>query len=409
VSQNFWPENFRINDVAKLLVINGVQVSILTGCPNYPIGVPFEGYQNFCSLEQAHPDGYSIYRVPLILRGNASSFRLAFNYLSFVINGIFFGQRLLSDVKFDLIFVYGTSPILQAIVGIYFKYSRKVPLITWVQDLWPDSIKFTGHIKNNIALSGISKIVSWIYKNNDLILAQSKSFINAIEEKSGLVKAIYFPTPAEYKTSAPSVADRLDFFLEDGFNVVFAGNLGTVQSLPMILDAAELLSGHLNIRIILVGTGSLFQWLDSEVQARQLKNIVLAGHYPAASMPEIFNLASALLVSLSSDPNLNKTVPAKLQSYLAAGKPIIASLDGEGAQIVVDAKGGVTCPTEDHVALAKSILQLSIMSKVDLKRMGDCGKLYFIKNFEPQTLVVRLINIFSDVISKASNIRDYEN
>lgn len=407
ISQYYWPENFRINDVAKLLVNNGIEVSVLTGYPNYPSGVLFEGYKKYAHAIETHPDGYLVYRVPLALRGKASSFRLVLNYLSFIINGIIFGSRLLAGVKFDLIFVYAPSPILQAIVGIYLKYSRKVPLITWVQDLWPDSIKFTGHIKNNAALSIISKIVSWIYDSNDLLLAQSKSFIKAIKDKSNSVEIIYFPTPGEHQTSVSLASNMPEFFLDPGFNVVFAGNLGSVQSLPMILDAAEILMGHPNIRIILVGSGSLSQWLASEVESRNLKNVLLAGRYPAEAMPAIYERASALLVSLNRDPVLNQTVPAKLQSYLAAGKPIIASLDGEGAHIVVQAKAGLVCATEDPVALANAVLRLSAMSHDQLEGLGAAGRRYFAQNFEPQALVRELIGIFSETISRKLDEGDH--
>jgi glycosyltransferase involved in cell wall biosynthesis len=406
ISQYFWPESFRINDVAKLLIKNDVELVVLTGCPNYPNGTPFDRYNNLRSSVEAHPDGYSIYRVPLALRKNATSLRLISNYLSFIVNGIIFGSLALRREKFDLIFVYAPSPILQVLVGIYFKYSRNVPLITWVQDLWPDSLKFTGHISNKTILSGVEKIVSWIYQKNDLLLAQSRSFVESIEKKAKLVKVIYFPTPGEVEVE-PSPGDdfsRNEFFLEQGFNIVFAGNLGTVQSLPMILSAAEILHRYSHIRILLVGSGSLTTWLESEIKSRELNNVILMGRYPPEVMPKIFQCASALLVSLIGDPILNQTIPAKLQSYLAAGKPIIASLDGEGAQIVLNAGAGLVCPTENPNALSDSILELSRMSQTQLELMGASGRRYYEENFEPQALVRELVNIFNGAIIKHSKI-----
>ncbi len=403
VSQYFWPENFRINDISKLLVKNGVEVSVLTGCPNYPQGKSFDGYKNTVSTVEHHADGYLIYRVPLILRGNGSAMKLSLNYISYVFNGIIFGSRLLYDLKFDLIFVYGTSPISQVIVGIYFKYTRKVKLITWVQDLWPESLAFTGYIKNKILLSLVKKVVSWIYRNNDLLLAQSKDFIPAIENKSGNVKVLYFPNPGETVSSHPSFNGNLDLFLNNGFNIVFAGNFGTVQSLPMVLDAAEILINYDDIRIILIGSGSQSIWLSDEIESRQLNNVLLPGRYSAEAMPAIFNRASALLVSLTLDPVLNLTIPAKLQSYLAAGKPIIASLGGAGAQIVKDAKAGIVCACEDPHALAEAILKLKSMDQEDLENMGSSGRRYYEENFNPDTLVKKLIKIFTEVNSDCKN------
>jgi glycosyltransferase involved in cell wall biosynthesis len=277
-------------------------------------------------------------------------------------------------------------------------------LITWVQDLWPESIQFTGRVSNKRILGCLANLVSWIYKNNDLLLAQSRGFLKPIQEKYGPIDVAYFPNPGEERDSYSPAAGvkNFDFFLPIGFNVVFAGNLGSVQSIPTILNAAEILRDHPGIRIILVGSGSLSQWLASEIESRKLKNVVLAGRYPADVMPAIFNQASALLVSLNSDPLLNQTIPAKLQSYLASGKPIIASLDGEGAQIVLDAKAGITCPTENPVALADAIEKLSNMSPDQLVNMGASGRRYFAENFDLQILVKKLIDIFDQTISRYS-------
>jgi glycosyltransferase involved in cell wall biosynthesis len=404
ISQYFWPENFRINDITKILSENGIQVVVLTGCPNYPEGSSFNGYSSYKMVYEEHSDGYIINRVPILTREKASSSRLFLNYFSFVLSGIIFGSYMLRGAKYDLVFVYAPSPIFQAIVGIYFKYLKKAPLITWVQDLWPECIELTGHLNNKKILYLVSKVVSWIYGKNDLLLAQSRSFVSSIKMRAGSVPVQYFPNPGDDNSNqhySIFTCELDEIFFAPRFNIVFAGNLGTVQSLPMILDAAEILRDCSDIHIILVGSGSLSQWLANEVQSRQLRNIFLAGRYPAEAMPAIFNCASALLVSLNSDPILNQTVPAKLQSYLAAGKPILASLDGEGAQIVVDAKAGITCPTEDPVALAHAILKLSKMSQDQLEIMGASGKRYFAENFEPQALTQELISIFAETISKA--------
>ena len=199
-----------------------------------------------------------------------------------------------------------------------------------------------------------------------------------------------------------------NFFLNPGFNIVFAGNLGTVQSLPTIVEAAEILRDNSDIRFILFGSGSLSEWLKHEIQIRGLKNIVLPGRYPPDAMPAILNRASALLVSLNHDPILNQTVPAKLQSYLSAGKPIIASLGGEGAQIVVEAEAGFVCSAQDPIALTKTIIKLNDMNQKQLDAMGASGKRYFSENFEPNMLVEELISVFTETISKDLSNKDDE-
>lgn len=411
VTQYFYPETFRINTIAKLLVLKGWSVTVLTGCPNYPDGESFEGYSSLNISSELHSDGFTIHRVPIITRGKGSSIRLFFNYLSYIFCGVMFGGYALRRAKFDLVFVYAPSPIFQSLVGIYFKYLRGIPVITWVQDLWPECIEFTGRFKNKTILNFIANIVNWTYRQNDLLLTQSKSFITSVTFRAGSVPVQYFPNPGDEDSNL--VHSKLDisaekFFLTQGFNVVFAGNLGTVQSLPTIVAAAEILQNNRNIRFVLVGSGSLSTWLKNQIEIKQLNNIVLAGRYPPCDMPAIFNQASALLISLNRDPVLNQTVPAKLQSYLGAGKPIIASLDGEGAQIVLDSEAGFACPAEDPIALAEVVLKLSDLSQEQLNTMGSSGKNYFQVHFEPSMLVDKLISIFMETISRNLTKRNYE-
>ena len=411
VTQYFYPENFRINTVAKLLALKGCTVTVLTGCPNYPDGKPFDGHSSLNIGLERHPDGFIIHRVPIITRGGGSSLRLFFNYLSFIISGILFGRYVLRNTKFDLVFVYAPSPIFQSLVGIYFKQLRGVPVVTWVQDLWPECLQSTGHFKNKAILNLISKAVGWTYRQHNLLLTQSKSFISSVKLKAGSVPVKYFPNPGDENLNQIHLALPVlveNFFLNSGFNIVFAGNLGTVQSLPTIVEAAEILRDNGNIRFILFGSGSLSEWLKHEIQIRGLKNIVLAGRYPPDAMPAILNRASALLVSLNHDPILNQTVPAKLQSYLSAGKPIIASLGGEGAQIVVEAEAGFVCPAQDPIALTKTIIKLNDMSQKQLDAMGASGKRYFSENFEPNMLVEELISVFTETISKDLSNKDDE-
>ena len=403
VTQYFYPENFRINTIAKLLVLKGHNVTVLTGCPNYPDGKSFDGYSSFNFGLEHHSDGFIIHRVPVITRGQGSSLRLFLNYLSFIVSGILFGRYSLRNTKFDIAFVYAPSPIFQSLVGIYFKHLRGVPVVTWVQDLWPECAQLTGYVKSQAALKFIAKAVSWTYRQNNLLLAQSKSFIASIKLKADLVPVKYFPNPGEETLNQiysvlPKSAEN--FFLNSGFNIVFAGNLGKVQSLPTIIAAAEILRTNKKIRFIFVGSGSLSERLKHVIQTKGLKNIILAGRHSPDEMPAILNRASALLVSLNRDPILNQTVPTKLQSYLAAGKPIIASLDGDGAKIVAESKAGFVCPPQDPIALTKAILKLSAMSHKRLDDMGTSGKNYFANNFEPHMLVEDLISMFTEAISK---------
>ena len=228
ISQGFWPEVFPINDVVVSLKKYGHKIDVLTGQPNYPDGEIFRGYKSYQIRKQIHSRGYNIFRVPIIKRGNGSFFRLIFNYLSFILSGIIFGSWILKKKEYDLILVYAPSPILQSIVGIYFKIIKKTKLITWVQDLWPDVLKETGYIKNKYILAIIKQIVTKIYICNNLIITQSKSFEKIIKPMAKGIKVRFCPNPAKRVYVKKK---KLGIF-----TVTFAGNIGKVQAIETIIN-----------------------------------------------------------------------------------------------------------------------------------------------------------------------------
>ncbi len=402
LSQYFWPESFRINEVAESLRQAGCAVAVLTGQPNYPDGKVFPGYRAFSSGREQHPAGYTIYRVPIVPRGSAKGWQLALNYLMFVVSASLRGRRLLRGQHFDVILVYAPSPILQAIPGIILKRPLRASLVTWIQDLWPESIAVAGFVSNRWLLARVGSLVRWIYRRCDLLLVQSQAFVPTVESMAGGVPVRYQPNPGELTSgSSPAVADAT-IALEPGFNVVFAGNFGTVQALDTVLDAAERLLSHPDVHIVLVGSGSRHSWLVEQVATRQLTNIRCVARLPPEAMPGIFLQASALLVTLVRSPIMSKTIPSKIQAYLASGRPIIASLDGEGARVVAEAGAGLTCAAEDSAALAERILRLRAMPQGELRRMGDAGRAYYRKHFDPGVLTQKLLAHFRDLVEDRS-------
>lgn len=405
LSQYFWPETFRINEVVASLQRAGCHVTVLTGQPNYPQGDVFAGYSPVGFGAQQHEAGYTIYRVPLVPRGRGGAFGLAVNYLSFVVSASLLGPWLLRKQHFDIIFVYAPSPITQAIPAVWLACIKRAKLLTWVQDLWPQSLEATGFVRNRRLLALVAVLVRWIYRRCDLLLVPSQAFIAPVQAMAGKTPVQYHPNPGELAAGlAPLVPPALT--LQPGFNVVFAGNLGTVQALSTVLDAAERLLPHPNVRIVLVGSGSRSEWLADEVARRKLDNVQLAGRFAPEAMPGILAQASALLVSLMRSPGMDQAVPSKVQSYLAAGKPIIASLDGEGARVVSAACAGVACPAEDAAALAQAVLQLEAMSPDELQRMGDAGQRYYKQHFDPEVLTAQLVQHFTVLLSAGKPARE---
>jgi glycosyltransferase involved in cell wall biosynthesis len=392
VTQYFWPENFRINDLVVGLKEKGHAVKVLTGIPNYPGGRFFKGYNFFGPLFETYEE-IPVLRVPLIPRGNGSRIRLVLNYFSFVFFACFLGPlRRLGPI--DLIFIYEPSPITVCLPALLLKKMKSAPLMFWMQDLWPESLSATGAISVEKILKMVDILVRFIYRGCDRILVQSRAFIEPVKHQVCDQKNIlYFPNSAEglYEPVKlePNASEHT--LMPDGFRVTFAGNIGAAQDFGTILDAAERLREYKNIHWVIIGDGRMFPWVHKQVIKRGLsKTVHLLGRYPAETMPRFFALSDTLLVTLKKDPIFELTIPSKVQSYLACAKPIIAALDGEGARVIEEAGAGITCPTENPEAMADAVLKMYHMSASDRKILGNKGREYFKKNFERKMLFDRL-------------------
>jgi len=401
VSQYFQPESFRINDVVKSLVEKGVEVDVLTGKPNYPDGEYFQGYRGWgCQREQWA--GANIYRVPLAARGKRSARKLILNYLSFVVAGCLFGPWLLRRRRYDAIFVYATSPLLQAIPALFLGFLKRSKVMVWVQDLWPESLAATGYVRNAFALKCVEYVVRFIYRHTDLLLVQSEAFKQNVGKLAPGKPIVYYPNSVDAIFSSGTDVALPQLPLPDnGFTVVFAGNVGVGQAVEVIVGAADLLRERQDISFVVFGKGSRWDWMEAQVRERGLTNLHLPGRFPVEMMPGVMGKASILLVTLADEAIFAATVPNKVQAYMAVGKPIIASLNGEGARLVVEAGAGLAVPAEDASALADAVLQIVGMTDVERERMGHNGRIFFKQHFDHDKLIDKLIVYFSDATDLA--------
>lgn len=402
VTQYFWPEDFRINDLAIGLKQRGWEVSVLTGKPNYPRGRFFDGY-GFLKKKKDSYNGIPVIRVPLISRGGGGAVRLVANYFSFALLASVLGP-LRCRGQFDIIFVYEPSPVTVGIPAVVFKKLRGTPIFFWVQDLWPESLEATGMVRSRLVLRLVERLVRYIYRQCDRLLVQSRTFADPVKRlEANPERVVYFPNSAEelyQPVLVPEDAPERGL-LPTGFRVMFAGNIGASQDFETILAAAERLKTYKDVHWVVLGDGRMAGWVIQEVQRRGLSNNVhLLGKYPVATMPRFFALADALLVTLKRDPIFRLTIPSKIQSYLACGRPIIAALDGEGARVVEEAGAGMTAPAEDPVALADTILNMYRMPSERRIAMGASGRSYFLANFERNLLLDRLDRLMKEFISK---------
>jgi glycosyltransferase involved in cell wall biosynthesis len=398
VSQYFWPENFRINELVQSLVTRGIEVDVLTGKPNYPEGKVFRGYRSGGTLKESW-QGAQIFRVPLIPRGFRSGVRLFLNFLSFMIFGSLVGAWQLRKVKSDIVFVFAPSPLLQALPALLIARIKRVPLVVYVQDLWPESLEATGYVRNRLVIRLVEVLVKVIYRSSDLILVSSRPFISSIHRFSSSAEIRYYPNSVDESFTNPNAGLRPDVpALDDGFCVVFAGNVGVAQAVHVIIDAAVLLKDQPSVRLVVVGSGSEIPLMRERIDALGLDNLFLAGRFPVQAMPNLLSRASALLVTLANRPIFAATVPNKIQAYMAVGRPIIACMNGEGARIVSEARAGVAVPAEDGAGLARAILDLYQMPVEEREALGKNGRAYYREHFDHEKLVSQLIGHLEDAI-----------
>lgn len=390
ITQYFWPESFRINDIVLGLKEKGHEVSVLTGKPNYPTGFFYKEYGFFTKSYEIWND-IPIFRSPLIPRGKGNGVKLFLNYLSFAILAsvkVFFIPK-----KFDTVLVYEPSPITVGLPAMLLKYFWRKPYHFWVQDLWPASITAAAGINNKFVLRVLNWLTKIIYHHATTVLVQSMAFKPyIINQGIQSDKIIYLPNSTESWTPQLYQNRLISFNIPRGFNLMFAGNIGSAQSFDTLLSAARITQERgLNVNWIILGDGRMKSEVEEKIKEYKLeKSFFLLGRYPVSEMPAFYTDADALLLSLKKDEIFSLTIPSKLQSYFAFGKPVIASIDGEGARIVLEAGAGFVSPAEDAIALSAQVEKAVHTSKDELHKMGENAKAYFQSEFEREALLSRL-------------------
>lgn len=398
-TQYFWPETFRINDVVAALVCRGLAVTVLTGKPNYPDGEFFPGYRALGTKREAFA-GARVVRIPMLARGMRSAARLIFNYVSFILSGYLVAPFALRRDKFDAVLVYAPSPLLQAIPAVFTAFVKKAPLFVWVQDLWPEALLATGYVRNPLVLRLVECLVRHIYRRADVILIQSQAFREPVERLTDDPGKIRFLPHAantpDFSVQPSQEALDLAGRMKSTFAIAFAGNIGQAQAMETIVEAAALLRERDDITVFIIGSGSRLDWLKREIEGRQLRNLQAVGRFVEQDMPSLLGAASALLVTLGDDPVGASTIPSKLQTYLSMGRPVIASMNGEGARIVADAKAGLACRAKDPEALAKAIAELAEESPAVLEAYSSNARHYFVEHFKADRLTDELISYLKE-------------
>ena len=393
ICQYYYPEPFRITDICESLVIRGHEVTVLTGLPNYPEGVVLEEYRHGERREEVL-GGVKIIRCHETGRGK-TKVRLFFNYLSYAVSATIKACRM--NEEFDVVFVNQLSPVMMGIPAIAYKKKFKKNILLYCLDLWPDSLVAGGVKYDSIVYGIFYKISKWIYTSADLILVSSSMFENYFGEVLGIDKTnmIHLPQYAEDLFLGSTDKSGTQTHKRGLFNFVFAGNIGEIQSVDTIIKAANELKSRDDIFFHIVGEGAKLEYCKNLTDELVVNSIKFYGRKAIEQMPTLYEMADAMLITLKGNKALSLTLPGKVQSYMAAGKPIIGAIDGETRLVISKANCGYTCDAEDYLALANLIIEFCRTDEKE--QMGKNAQEFYLENYSKDKFMAALENALYDL------------
>lgn len=374
VCQYYYPEPFRHPDICEELVKRGHDVTVVTGLPNYPMGKIYEGYKKGEKRDEVL-NGVKVHRCYTIGRKRGAIYRFI-NYYSYSISSTRYIKKMKEE--YDVVFVNQLSPVMMAKPAIAYKKKHRTPVVLYCLDLWPESLVAGGIGRNSVIYKFFHRISEKIYKQVDKILITSRSFAEYFEKEFGITDAEYLPQYAEAIFTPEQCKKEENVYID----LMLAGNIGAAQSVDTIIKAAQLTKDISNLRWHIVGDGSELDKLQTMAQG--MNQVIFHGRKPLEEMPKYYRMADAMLVTMQKDPVLSLTLPGKVQTYMAAGKPIIGAIDGETSLVVVDAKCGICGGAEDADALAANV---RAFVKMDKEKLGKNARAYYDKHFNKQIFI----------------------
>ena len=380
VCQYYYPETVRITDICEEFVKRGHEVDVVTGVPNYPMGIIFEGYRHGERRNET-VNGVNVYRCFTVGRRSGFIFRIL-NYYSYAFSSTRYAAKLKKE--YDAVLVNQLSPVMMACAGVKYKKKHNKKLVYYCLDLWPESLVAGGVKRGGIVYRIFNRISAGLYKKADRILVTSKDFITYLENQFGIEadKLSYLPQYAEdmFKPTERVQKDTVD--------LTFAGNIGVMQSVETIIRAAGELKDIDNLRFNIVGDGISLENCKNLAKELAAENVVFHGRKPLEEMADFYKNADAMLVTLADDPLISMTIPGKVQTYMAAGKPVIGAINGETPKVIAEAECGYCSPSGDYLALAENIRKFI---KSDIEMLGKNSSRYYEENFRKDKFIDTLL------------------
>lgn len=407
VSQYFYPEEFRINDICKEWVRRGYQVTVVTGIPNYPQGRFFRGYGWLKRRREVY-EGIQVIRLPIVPRGK-NPLMLVLNYFSFVVSGFFW--QMFTKVKADKVFMFEVSPMTQALVGVWYAKRRRIPCYLYVQDLWPENVVLMTGLHYKAVIGPIDKMVNYIYRNCSKIFATSPGFVKKLEERQSVYerpktetgdmldksqsKVLYWPQYAEkfYRpVDAEEAREHVDsgtVFAKESFKIVFTGNIGYAQGLDVLPKvAAALKAEQVSCVFYIIGDGRFREELEKKIEQKEVSEMFcLLGRKQPQEIPYYMAFMDIAFLSFADAPLFELTIPAKLQSYMACGIPVLAAAKGESERIIKEAKCGLCCEMGNVKQIKETIIRFMHTDAERMREMAANAREYSERNFSSDQLL----------------------
>lgn len=382
ICQYYYPEPVRITDICEELVREGHEVDVVTDIPNYPMGNYYDDYSIRKNRNQTI-NGVNIHRCYTIPRKNSHIMRLL-NYHSFS----FFSKQYIKRIKkkYDVVFVNQLSPVMMANAAIKYKKKYNIPVVLYCLDLWPESLSAGGIKKNSLIYRIYYRISKKIYEKVDKILVTSESFKNYFSTNFNIntEEIQYLPQYAEAIFKPTKNKNQK----KDTIDLVFAGNIGRAQSLDTIIDAAELLKSEKKLIWHIIGDGQELHNIQEKIKKKKLHNIITYGRKPLEEMPKYYDMADAMIVTLCGESLISNTLPGKVQSYMAAGKPILAAANGETKKVILDSHSGYCSPADDAEQFANIVKEF--MNLPNKEELGKNSYNYYKKCFSKEIFMKSL-------------------
>lgn len=388
VSQYFYPETFRVNILAKELVSRGHEVTVLTGYPQYPKGEIYEGY-GFDKPYEKIWNGVKIERVKMCPRGH-NAIGLLLNCITYVTEANKWVKKCTEKV--DAVYVFEVSPVTVGLPALKYKKKFGTPIYFNVQDLWPENVEEILGIHNKLIIGIINKIVDKIYRESDKILCSSNGFVENIANRGvSRDKLVFWPQFCEKPDFTN--AKKPECYDDNYFNIVFTGNIGDAQGLDLLVDAATLLKNE-DVCWYIVGDGRARERLKKKVEEANLSESVrFMGRVSESEANNYVKFADCAYLSFKDSKLFDLTIPAKLQTYLACGTPILGAVCGDSARIIEEAQCGLVCE-KNAEAVKDAVLQLANDASSKSRKTVNSMK-YFDEHFSMELLVSKLEEVMN--------------